>query len=181
MEKDMAPTIYQHPNDKELRGHLESCRHTSNHSAPCGCDTDPPYNTLRTMQAMGWKLDERTDDGIAFTSYYRNFGPHIITVAHCVGGWQLRWEKGPGFTCLEEGNFATIGHLMAHIWGGFAQRFDEFIVMSWEYAARTQQLKDAGIEPREFGKKPKPTDKMEMVPGPLKHEVTGIMDQKGKE
>lgn len=163
----MAMEIYEH---KEDRGHRESCKYSNNFGNSCDCQEDLNGWQVEAMEMMGWEMDERSSFG---ASFYRSFDKHIITVAHCKNGWQLRWEKGPGFTYLETAGFGTIEALMSDFWGNQATRMDQFSKVSWEHGAMRNQLEQAGIEPRELGKKQKLTTG---VPGPLKHEVTAIMD-----
>jgi hypothetical protein len=128
------------------------------------------------MLLLGWTQDGRGSEG---TSYYQSFDTHIVSVAHCMSGWQLRWEKGPGFTYIEETGFGTIKHCLSYFLGMTAERLDEASKLYWEHGAMTGQLDTAGIEPRRFGVKPKPP--APAVKTSLKHEVTAEMDKKGAE
>ena len=172
----MVREIYRNPNSYEVFGHSSNCQFVNMQGPTCVCDPNPAINTIRAMTMMGWKLDKRSGEG---RSYLRCFGKHIILVSCLIDGWQIRWELGPGGTLMEKRGFATIGHLMTWFWGDGAERFEEMMKTSWEHAAMRNQLKGAGIEPRELGKKPKPMEPA--VKSTLKHEVTNIMDQKGRE
>ena len=85
--------------------------------------------------------------------------------------------KGCGMTILESGSFGTPIHAVDHLMGTLIGQVDWGVMNSWESAARKSQLESAGIEPKVMGVKLKPVPPAE--PGPLKHEVTDIMNMEG--
>jgi len=109
------------------------------------------------MTRLGWEA--MIDRDMVYECFYqRGFGPHIVTIAHVMSGWSMRWEKGPGYTIIEEGGFGTIKACLDFFWGTLAERFDEDTRVYWEHSAMRAQLQKAGIEPRELGKPPKKKD-----------------------
>ena len=182
----MAHETYEHPEPRGPRehGHDDRCEYTNNLGESCECDKDPSnqwgqagrYQLLHTMKLMGWKPDNGSRPG---GSWHRQYGPHHISLTRVKSGWSLRWDKQGGMTFLERGGFATITEAVEYFWGWTAERVDWSNKISWEHGAMTVQLNKAGIDPRRLGVKPTPIGPA--VPGPLKHEVVDIMDQKGRD
>ena len=182
----MAHEIYEHPEPrgKEEHGHDPECEYTNNFGESCACSDShrtsrglpapSSYDILNGMKLAGWKEDGRSRE-----AWYRQYGPHHISLCRVKSGWQIRWDKQSGMTFLERSGFATITDAVNYFWGWVASRVDWSNKMSWEHGAMTGQLDQAGIEPRRLGVKP--SVRPPGVPGPLKHEVTNIMDQKGRE
>jgi hypothetical protein len=176
----MAHEIYQHPEPrgKEEHGHDAECEFVNNLGPPCGCSDShrtsrglpapSSYDIHNGMKLAGWKASRRGGE-----SWHREYGPHVIQLSRVNSGWSLRWDKQSGMTFMERGGFGTITDAINYFWGWVANRVDWSSNISWEHSAMTQQLKDAGIEPRSLTKPPQP---ITAVPGPLKHEVTALMD-----
>jgi len=183
----MADQIYRHPQPrgKEEHGHDAECEFVNNMGPSCACSDShrtsrglpapSSYDILNGMKLAGWKESGQRRGG---EEWYRRYGPHCIQLSRVKSGWSLRWDKQGGMTFMERGGFGTITDAVKYFWGWVAERVDESNHYSWEHMAMTQQLKNAGIEPKRLTKPPEP---IVAVTGPLKHEVTDIMDQKGRE
>jgi hypothetical protein len=180
----MADQIYRHPqpSGKEEHGHDEACEFTNNMGESCHCSDKTStsrglpaptrYDVINAMKFAGWEKTEKQEE-----SWHQQHGPHFIQLSRVKSGWALRWDKQGGMTFMERSGFGTITDAVNYFGGWVAERVDESNHYSWEHMAMTQQLKDVGIEPRRLGVKPSP--RPPDVPGPLKHEVTAIMDEKG--
>lgn len=160
----MAFDIYEHPTvtDKFDRGHNKSCEYTNNLGVSCECDRgDATYAIPEAMRLLGWKKQENAQPG---KGWVRTYGPHIIMLSKVMSGWQYKWYSGQ-MSMMSSGHFGTLPAALDHLWGKLAELQDLSMKTSWEYAARTEQLRKAGIEPKELGKKT--TDRPPGVPGPL--------------
>jgi hypothetical protein len=178
----MASEIYRHPSPRTPleRGHDEKCEFTDNMGESCDCEHDlGPYQAPNAyalpnaMQLLGWKAQDKARPNKGWTKVY---GHHIIMLSRVKSGWQYKWYSHQ-MTMMSSPKFGTVPAALDHLWGTLAERIDESAKAFWDNGAMRSQLQTAGIVPRELGVKPPPA----AVPGPLKHEVTDIMDQKGRE
>ena len=125
----MTFDLYQHNRTAERSGHRGDCGFTDNLGGNCNCECMNWSDIAYSMELAGWQVDKRSKRGQCFQ---RSFGKHIITLAHCKSGWQIKWEKGPGFTFLEQAGFGTIGHCLTFFWGTLAETMDEYMKCSHE-------------------------------------------------
>lgn len=170
----MAFEIYQHPlhGTKEERGHDERCEFVNNSSPSCDCDYHfggNQYVMPNALKLMGWKADPSMERD----AWYRTYGPHNLSICKVVSGWQYLWVRGM-MTMHQQGSFGTPVFALDHLMGVFATQMDWFQKISWEHAWMKNELDKLGIRPREFMEPPPPASTAK--PGPLRHEVTAIMD-----
>lgn len=145
----MTHIIYHH---KTIYGHLSNCQFENMQGPACVCDPIPPADTVKAMSLMGWTTDQRGSGG---RSYIQALDKHLVTVTCLVDGWQIKWEKGPGFTYFEKRGFASVRHLMTWFFGRQAEMLDEALETGWEWLRCATSSKIKASNPRSSARKPR--------------------------
>lgn len=143
----MTFDLYNHNRTAERSGHRGDCAFTDNLGPSCNCEKLTRGDITAAMKMSGWTADERGNNQFGKGCFQRSYGKHIITLAHVNSGWQIKWEKGPGFTFLDQSGFGTIRHCLDFFWGTIAETMDEYMKASHEVG----QLLN-GMHPSQKGK-----------------------------